>query len=148
MKKVLISILLLWGIMAQTQTAQAQNVASKQDDTQKTKIDALIKKEQVKTGILYNRTMPFVSLHAFGQNGSKEASNLQHFKQAYFEVQTAAYNTEKMLDMDGLNGWVRFKADKNIVPVGVMLYDMDYCEELGLDKVSKNDFTSPSAKSL
>ncbi len=150
MKKVLISILLLWSIVAQTQTAQAQNIASKQDDTQstKTKVDALIKKEQVKTGILYNRTMPFVGLHAFGQNGGKEASNFQHFKQAYFEVQTATYSTEKMLDMDGLEGWARFKADKNIIPMGVMLYDMDYCEALGLDKISKTDVAPPSPENL
>ena len=136
--------------VAQTQKAQTQNVASKQhnEETTKTKIDALIKKEQVKTGILYNRTTPFVGLHSFGQKESKDASNFQHFKQAYFEVQTAAYSTEKMMDMDGLNGWIRFKADKNIVPVGVMLYDMDYCEALGLDKISEGNLTPKSSNEL
>jgi hypothetical protein len=49
-------------------------------------IDAIIPKEKVKTGILYNRVIPFAGLHVFGQNGRKDTSSYAHFKQACFEL--------------------------------------------------------------
>jgi hypothetical protein len=130
MKRYLIFIFWLLCLSSQAQVNQAQ-------------IDAIIPKEKVKTGILYNRVMPFAGLQTFGQNGRKDTSHYEHFIQAYYELYQASYNNKEMLRLEQIRNWIRYKSERNMLLLGLIHYNFNYSEDLSLDKISQEGFTPP-----
>ncbi|MFT3948485.1 MAG: T9SS type A sorting domain-containing protein [Agriterribacter sp.] len=89
-----------------------------------------ISKTQITTGILYDRVVPFASLHSFKNT---DTSFYSHFIQAYSELYAAAYNNTSMLKMERIDTIsTAIYYSNNVVPVGVLYYDFNFIDTLAI----------------
>lgn len=91
-------------------------------------IDSLfanISKTEITTGILYDRVFPVSGLHVFN-SGVSDTSAAQHFKQAWHELFSAAYNNSGMLKPDTLYNRIGQKVNNGLVPIGLINYKFNY----------------------
>jgi len=85
----------------------------------------LLNKNNVTTDILYDRVFPLANLMEFNQIAS-DTSHINHFYQAYNELQRADYN----------NRWSPIQTFKsnvetetNSIPIGIINVDFEYLDE-------------------
>ena len=131
MKKILILLCVCFSIHA---TAQ----------TQKEQVDKLVSREQVSTGILYNRIIPQAKLHTFGQNNQNDTSSYDHFVQAYYELSLSAYDNSKVHDLKQLRDWMRYKSERNTLILGVLNFEFNYSEDLTEEKLNEKKPVFPN----
>ncbi|TVZ25131.1 hypothetical protein JM83_0030 [Gillisia sp. Hel_I_86] len=91
----------------------------------------LLNKNEVTTDILYDRVFPLANLVEFNQLAS-DTSHINHFYQAYHELQRADYNIR-------WNPIQTFKAnveaETTSIPIGIINVDFEYLDE---ESISKN----------
>ena len=132
MKKILIFLMLLASgtVFAQTEL--------------KTKVDKIISPMTIKSGILHNRVNNLSGITTFGQTERKDTSDVAHFKQAYFELLGASYDNGKMIAFERLNDRILIKNEAKILPIGVLLYDMQHVENLTDEDIFRGKIILPS----
>jgi hypothetical protein len=87
-------------------------------------------KSPVTTGILYDRTYPLASLHAF--NIQTDTVNSELFEQGYFELYNATYSKNTFLNPDDLTYIRDVKNFENLVPVAVLDYKFNWIDTLAI----------------
>lgn len=117
-------------------TILAINSVQAQDNFTYTKMaDSLlypVNKSLITSGILYDRVVPFTSLHSFKNT---DTSSYVHFTQAYSELRNAAYNNSSMIKVEKID-----TASKGIyyasatVPIGVLYFDFHWIDTLAINK--------------
>ena len=132
MKKNLIFLLLLVSgtVLAQSELSS--------------KVDKIINPMTIKSGILHNRVNNLSGIATFGQTERKDTSDVAHLKQAYFELLGASYDNSKMLAFDRLNDRILIKNEAKILPIGVLLYDMQHVENLTDEDIFRGKIILPS----
>ncbi|TGE17842.1 hypothetical protein [Hymenobacter elongatus] len=85
-------------------------------------IDSLtqhLSRAPISSGILYDRVMPLAALHAFNTGASLDTSSAAHFRQAYLELYTAAYNPSNRPHPAYLRARADYLARRDSVPLAV-----------------------------
>ncbi|TGE17839.1 T9SS type A sorting domain-containing protein [Hymenobacter elongatus] len=85
-------------------------------------IDSLtqhLSRTPIASGILYDRVMPLAGLHAFNAGASLDTSSAAHFRQAYLELYTAAYNPSNRPRPAYLRARADYLARRDSVPLAV-----------------------------
>ena len=92
-------------------------------------------KSGVTTGILYDRVFPLANLHAFNKLQPDTASN-KHFRQAYSELYSAAYNNIAWLlpaHIDAIASQIRLDTLGARIPIGICNYQMNVIDTNAID---------------
>lgn len=69
--------------------------------------------------MLYDRVMPLAALHTFNTGATPDTSSAAHFRQAYLELHTAAYNAANRLRPAYLRDRADFLVRRDSVPLAV-----------------------------
>lgn len=78
-------------------------------------------KSEITTGILYDRVNSLAGLSDFNITQADTSSN-KHFRQSYFEMKVAAYNSNDWMPMEDLNDLTFSKKSIGQVPIGLSNY--------------------------
>lgn len=123
LKRVIAALLCL--VLTKTLTAQISPFSNFADS-----VFQHLDKSPVTTGILYDRTYPLASLHAF--NIQTDTVNSELFEQSYFELYNAAYAKNTFLNPDDLTYIRDVRNFENLVPVGVLDYKFNWMDTLAI----------------
>jgi len=91
-----------------------------------------ITRQNVKTGILYERALPLAGLHRFEQTDTVDR---RYFMQAALELRNAAYDTLQHLKTGKMRRIAnQYTYRENIVPVGVLFNEFSHIDTLAFEK--------------
>lgn len=107
-----------------------------------------LNKTYIATNILYDRSFPIANVDEYKGTPSNNTDTTfsSHFKQAYFELYNAAYNTTGWTNPDTLDKRIRTTGDSREHPIGVFYYkfnsvDTNALQDDLLDTLANGQFT-------
>ena len=115
-------VLLLVLIIATTNLLKAQKFSSFTHDADS--VFQNLNKKPVTTGILYDRVYPYAMLHVFN-TAYFDTSNLQHFRQAYYELYNAKYNKTDLKKPQAVDKEIAVIKQTGKVPIGIINFEFN-----------------------
>lgn len=90
-----------------------------------------IKKEQVKTSILYNRVVPWAKINEFA-TAKDQKTDTKRFIQTWYELQLAHYEKASPLSLQNVQDIITSHNFKRQIPIGVLNYAYNYLDSNAL----------------
>ncbi|MEP6597198.1 MAG: T9SS type A sorting domain-containing protein [Ginsengibacter sp.] len=114
--------LLFLSIIATTTLLKAQKLPSFTHDADS--VFQNLNKNNITTGILYDRIYPYAMLHVFN-TGYFDTSNLHHFRQAYYELYNAKYNKTDLKKPQAVDKEIATIKETGKVPIGIINFEFN-----------------------